>query len=326
MKNRNLSILSTLLMGVSALCWGQNKQDTLTHYDIFNQTLTAKLKASAVNAWGYEYGHGGNGVNGVAEKYYVKDEMNVDGIIIYLDEMGAANTNNKATFLVYNTLNNGFPTVKASDSVTKTISSLSLDKLKPSAAFFSHEVKVKDTFMVSFQFPKYDYVETKPGFKYPEDSLGPYQTINRTEDPDPNVAKRNAVLVDGIVWLTPEEYFGDTINFLISPIISEVNDTTDTNLVSLKPVLINGNGFQLYNHYPNPAKQKLTIRYNLSHNSPVYVNILDMKGRSIKTIHVKDQQKGMNAIELNLEGLDPGQYIYLLRTDRDLVSRKFIKQ
>jgi hypothetical protein len=76
--------------------------------------------------------------------------------------------------------------------------------------------------------------------------------------------------------------------------------------------------------YPNPTKDKFTVDYSLRKASPVAYDVIDIYGRIIKTGDLGIRGAGMNSELFDLEDLETGTYILLLRTSEDKKSTKVI--
>jgi len=76
---------------------------------------------------------------------------------------------------------------------------------------------------------------------------------------------------------------------------------------------------------PNPIESTTIIKYNLSHNSPVFLKIFDVSGREIKTLVNEAQNQGEQRVVFNTSGLKPGIYFTVLKTNEGIQTRKIIK-
>ncbi|MBR3090894.1 MAG: T9SS type A sorting domain-containing protein [Bacteroidetes bacterium] len=77
--------------------------------------------------------------------------------------------------------------------------------------------------------------------------------------------------------------------------------------------------------YPNPAKTKLTYKFNNLENGNAVISIYDVNGNIISNIFNSYLDKGIYEITLPIENLSPGQYIIKLTTDTSIITNKFIK-
>ncbi|MBU2650043.1 MAG: T9SS type A sorting domain-containing protein [Bacteroidetes bacterium] len=76
---------------------------------------------------------------------------------------------------------------------------------------------------------------------------------------------------------------------------------------------------------PNPLESGSIIEYTLHQNSPVTLKILDLSGRSFRTLVNEYQPKGEQRIECNTTALPAGIYFCTLKTNERIQTRKIIK-
>ncbi len=67
--------------------------------------------------------------------------------------------------------------------------------------------------------------------------------------------------------------------------------------------------------YPNPNFGKATIEFNLPYASTFSISILDVAGRTIKTINSEKMHAGQQIIEVNLSELNNGVYFCKIKSD-----------
>lgn len=72
--------------------------------------------------------------------------------------------------------------------------------------------------------------------------------------------------------------------------------------------LIDKNNFYLYQNYPNPFNSETNIRYTLSFDSEVEIELYNTLGELIKIITPGFQSKGSNSITLNMNNFPSGIY------------------
>ncbi len=78
-------------------------------------------------------------------------------------------------------------------------------------------------------------------------------------------------------------------------------------------------------NYPNPFTGSTTLQYELLTNSKVSIKILDINGRMVRQlIENEKQNKGMQNLELNSQGLNAGIYYAEIDTDFGHASVKMI--
>lgn len=84
--------------------------------------------------------------------------------------------------------------------------------------------------------------------------------------------------------------------------------------------------FRLNNCYPNPAKSAVEFSFYINTPAEVSFVLSDSKGKKVKTIFSGQKGIGLHKIKVNLEGLQPGVYVYsikagLLKDSKKLVIR-----
>ena len=102
-----------------------------------------------------------------------------------------------------------------------------------------------------------------------------------------------------------------------------------TTLFETGPVTIPAAAVALYQNEPNPFNPSTTIRYFLSGECDVSLEVYDITGSLVRRLESGRAGKGMRAVEWN--GLDErgnrssaGVYFYRLRAGKDTLSRKMI--
>jgi hypothetical protein len=95
-----------------------------------------------------------------------------------------------------------------------------------------------------------------------------------------------------------------------------VNNTT-----GLKDIEFNLLSFELY---PNPVQGITTLKFILSENSKVSLEIINMSGALVLVQDLGEQTVGPQQIELNCSGLTPGTYFCRLWVGKAMAARRFI--
>ena len=72
--------------------------------------------------------------------------------------------------------------------------------------------------------------------------------------------------------------------------------------------------FKLNDCYPNPARNKTSITYQVNSVLQVKVSLLDIKGNLVKTLVDEQKTPGKHKIEVDLTGLKAGIYLYRMET------------
>jgi len=83
--------------------------------------------------------------------------------------------------------------------------------------------------------------------------------------------------------------------------------------------------YKLFQNYPNPFNPNTKIKYQLTKNSFVLLEVFDINGREIKTLVDKKQNSGEYEYVFNAENLSSGIYFYRLSINNSIVDiRKMI--
>jgi hypothetical protein len=78
--------------------------------------------------------------------------------------------------------------------------------------------------------------------------------------------------------------------------------------------------------YPNPAASFINLNYVLTMQSDVNVSILDLQGRTVKTVVNENQVNGAYTNKIDLDGLNKGVYFIKVQTDNKVETLRFIVQ
>jgi len=82
--------------------------------------------------------------------------------------------------------------------------------------------------------------------------------------------------------------------------------------------------FKLKQNYPNPFNPTTKISYQLAKNSDVILKVFDITGKIVKTLVNEPQSVGEYSIEFNASGLSSGTYIYQLKTNDFIQTKKMM--
>lgn len=91
---------------------------------------------------------------------------------------------------------------------------------------------------------------------------------------------------------------------------------TDTDPISLP--------FTLRQNYPNPFNPSTIIRFNLSRDGFVSLNVYDVSGRMIAKVLNREMDAGEHSVGFNANGLSSGVYFYKLKTADEEQTKKMI--
>lgn len=73
---------------------------------------------------------------------------------------------------------------------------------------------------------------------------------------------------------------------------------------------------------PNPASENITVEFSLTKSQLVLFEIVDMFGKIVINSNSRTFQTGKSTLDINVNQLSSGQYILVLATDKDRISRK----
>ncbi|MCH8032926.1 MAG: T9SS type A sorting domain-containing protein, partial [Bacteroidetes bacterium] len=82
--------------------------------------------------------------------------------------------------------------------------------------------------------------------------------------------------------------------------------------------------YVLYQNYPNPFNPATTIRYEIPQDGLVAIKIYDILGQEVKTILNEFKKADRYEIEFNAAGLASGVYIYRIKVNEFITSKKMI--
>ena len=82
--------------------------------------------------------------------------------------------------------------------------------------------------------------------------------------------------------------------------------------------------YLLYHNYPNPFNPTTTIRYEIPQDGVVTLKIYDILGQEVATIVNEFQKADRYEIEFNSFGLASGVYIYNMKVNEFVESKKML--
>jgi hypothetical protein len=81
-------------------------------------------------------------------------------------------------------------------------------------------------------------------------------------------------------------------------------------------------GSELYQNYPNPAGFFTTIKFLLKKEDHIWLSLINFYGQKIITLLNEHKDPGTYSVDVNTSGLEPGTYIYQLKSSDLSVSKK----
>lgn len=110
--------------------------------------------------------------------------------------------------------------------------------------------------------------------------------------------------------------------------ITQSDDLTGYSIRINSPVglsNIDNKGFYLEQNVPNPFSEITTINYNVQEQSPVDFRVINILGETVFTKRYEAAQ-GKNSIVFNGSSLKKGIYLYSLRTNKGMVTKRMVIQ
>ena len=89
---------------------------------------------------------------------------------------------------------------------------------------------------------------------------------------------------------------------------------------------MNSNSGITFEVYPNPVSQFATVQFSLDEESPVLMEIMDVSGRSLKTICDETFPQGNHEVKFNGSSLSSGVYFLRIKTNGGVTLKNFLVQ
>ena len=82
--------------------------------------------------------------------------------------------------------------------------------------------------------------------------------------------------------------------------------------------------YALYDNFPNPFNPATTINYQLPENGFVTLKVYDILGKEVATVVNEQKTQGRYTVSFNASELASGVYIYQLRVNEYVNSKKMM--
>jgi len=82
--------------------------------------------------------------------------------------------------------------------------------------------------------------------------------------------------------------------------------------------------FQLSQNYPNPFRERTTIKYCVPDKMKVMLEVFDSDNRKVKTLINEIKEAGTYKVEFNAKELVSGEYLYKLESRDFFETKKMI--
>lgn len=117
---------------------------------------------------------------------------------------------------------------------------------------------------------------------------------------------------------------GQTYDWYYTNEVPMVRLNLDPNVVENVAEVAAGQGFELYNSFPNPANESTRITYNLNNPSEVALEVCDLAGKVVLSQDYGTQGSGMNTINLDVTEFAAGAYTYTLSVNGERASNRLM--
>jgi CotH kinase protein/Secretion system C-terminal sorting domain len=119
--------------------------------------------------------------------------------------------------------------------------------------------------------------------------------------------------------------FGSEVNWLKNWVVARLT-WMDANLPRLITAVEDNPADFSIELFPNPFREQVQINYTLTKAGAISVEIFDVLGRSVKSIHESREEPGMYHTQVPMQNLASGTYYYKASVGNGkLISGKFIK-
>jgi uncharacterized protein (DUF1501 family) len=82
--------------------------------------------------------------------------------------------------------------------------------------------------------------------------------------------------------------------------------------------------FSLFDCYPNPAQERVTIPFKINNTNTVLISLMDLQGRIVKNLLNDEKEAGDHQVEFSVSDLNPGTYLYQLKSGFFEQTKKLI--
>jgi len=118
------------------------------------------------------------------------------------------------------------------------------------------------------------------------------------------------------------------VNLYLQEFKKRYNDCGGTGTFTI-PVSVNNNSirnfsYTLYQNYPNPFNPVTTIRFEVPHDEHVTLEVFDMLGQKVKTLYDGIARRGIVAVDFNAADFASGIYIYQIKSNGFMASKKLM--
>lgn len=296
----------------------QSNIDTLRNFR-FDQEFASPESNQTEDSWGFIFGHSDLGYNQFAEKFYFRGEgVQVQNVVAYINARAVEFSDvGNANFAIYES-EGGQPGARIRQK-SRDYQDLRFGHPKISDATvinFDQPVPVEDSFYVSFELSGYN-----PNFFGREDTIGLWVLSNggrSSSDPEQAVPGRNVVQdVNSTGWKSVDEALNWQTHFAIAPIITFTRASS-----SGEQAYGRKSHLQVFQPFPNPAKEELHLKYNLQQPSQTVIQVNSVNGATKFRKNIGNQSAGTHEPTLDVSHLPAGVYLLTIYAESAMITTK----
>lgn len=266
--------------------------------------------------WGYVLGQNSSYRQQFAEKYHIKGNANVKGLIVHLNGT-YQNPENYVEFNVYEVAPDGLPGSRIGG---KQLFYKDLD-LSGNAmtVTFSSSFQVADSFFVTFNV--LDYLHG--GFE--GDTLGLMAgEPGSRQDSDLENFGRNAVQAHNHNREDWKDFYTQNFTPIATHLALFPIVESGVVITGIEDQLVTEKQLTLFPTYPNPATHKLNLNYYLDKTSIVSIHIHDMQGKQMYLKSLGLQAKGEYQQAIDVHNFPGGTYLYVVESGSTKLSGRVL--
>jgi len=129
------------------------------------------------------------------------------------------------------------------------------------------------------------------------------------------------LLSDGSTWVPLSDEnagsWGINSTFYMAAIVAPDNTSATKELVAGSQII------RLYDAFPNPTSEQLTIRYDIKERTAIQIEIYSLTGQLLHQIDKNILPTGQYQEHISINNLAAGTYFYGIRTDNGRLMNKF---
>jgi hypothetical protein len=95
-------------------------------------------------------------------------------------------------------------------------------------------------------------------------------------------------------------------------------------VVDVTPTTGPPSAFSMSQNRPNPFRDHTYITYGVPHTAIIRITVYDLYGRLLRLADEGVKMAGYHTLQVNLQGMTPGVYIYRLQSEGTTITRKMV--